>query len=117
MDELEQAELEVEALLLTVVEVVKGAEDDLQIARELLFGEEKCGAGGAGAFIAGDLQKLSMFATQAGHERVAQVANELTSKGTRAMTSIEKQVGLAHELGGVTGGNGLEQALKDCVGN
>ena len=38
VDQLQQAEFEVEALLLAVVEVVEGAEHDLQEARELFFG-------------------------------------------------------------------------------
>ena len=40
VDELKQAELEVEALLLAVAELVEGAEHDLQEAGEFFFGEE-----------------------------------------------------------------------------
>ena len=39
MNELEQAELKMEALLLAVVEIVEGAENDLEVAGELFFGE------------------------------------------------------------------------------
>ena len=48
LDELEQAEFEVEALLLAEVELVEGAEGDLEIAGEVFFGEEqrRCGRRG-----------------------------------------------------------------------
>ena len=50
-----------EALLLAVVEIVEGAEDDLEVAGKLFFGEEKRGAGGAGALVAGDLRAARFF--------------------------------------------------------
>ena len=59
VDELEQAELEVEALLLPVAQLVEGAQHDLQEAGQLLFAEEGGGAGGAALLVGGDLQQLA----------------------------------------------------------
>ena len=58
VDELEQAELEVEALLLAVAQFVEGAQHDLQEAGELFLGEEGGGAGGAALLVGGDLEQL-----------------------------------------------------------
>ena len=58
MDELEEAELEVEALLLAVAEFVEGAEHGLEEASELFLAEEGGGAGGAALFFGGDLEEL-----------------------------------------------------------
>ena len=58
VDELQQAELEVEALFLPVAELVEGAEHDLEEAGELFFGEEGGGAGGAALLVGGDLQEF-----------------------------------------------------------
>ncbi len=40
MNQLEQAQLQVKALLLAVVQVVEGAQNDLQVAGQLFLGEE-----------------------------------------------------------------------------
>src|ERR1039458_819884 len=56
MNQLEQAQFEVEALLLAVVQVVESAQNDMQIACQLFLGEQLRGACGAGALISGDLQ-------------------------------------------------------------
>ena len=56
MDQLEQAQFQMEALLLPVVQIVEGAQDDLQVSGQLLLGEEQSGANGAGALIARDLE-------------------------------------------------------------
>ena len=77
MNQLEQAQLQMKALLLAVVQVVEGAQHNLQIARQLLLGKQEGGAGGAGALVAGDLQQLSLFAAKLGHQRIAQVADHL----------------------------------------
>ena len=58
MDELEQAELEVEALFLAIAQFVEGAQHDLEEAGELLFAEEGGGAGGAALLVGRDLQEL-----------------------------------------------------------
>ena len=50
VDELEDAEFEVEAGLLAESEVVEGAEEDGEEAREFFFSEERGGACGARAF-------------------------------------------------------------------
>jgi hypothetical protein len=117
VDQLEQAEFEVEALFLAVIEVVEGAEDDLQVAGDLFFGEEEGGARGAGAFVAGDLEQLGFCAADFGHEGVAQVANHLAGEGTGAVACVEKQVQLLHQLGALAGGDGFKQALKDGIGD
>jgi hypothetical protein len=39
MDQLEQSQFQVEALLLAIVKIVKGAQHDLQVAGQLFFGE------------------------------------------------------------------------------
>jgi len=81
VNELKQTQLEMEALLLAVVEIVKGTQHDLQVAGDLFFGEEKGGASGAGAFVAGDLEELGLFAAEFGHERIAEIANQLAGEG------------------------------------
>ncbi len=58
MNELEQAELEVEALFLAVTELVEGAEHGLEKAGELFFAEEGGSAGGAALFFGRDLEEL-----------------------------------------------------------
>ncbi len=80
VDELEQSEFEVEALLLAVVEIVEGAEDDLQIAGDFFFREKQGSAGGAGTLVAGDLEKLGLCAAELGHEGVAQIADHLAGE-------------------------------------
>jgi hypothetical protein len=42
VDQLQEAELEVEALFLSESQVVEGAEHDREEAREVFFGEEGC---------------------------------------------------------------------------
>ena len=98
MNQLEEAEFQVKALLLPVVQIVEGAQDDLQVARQLFFSEKKRGADGAGALVAGDLQQLGLFAAQLGHEGVAKKADHLARQRRRAMTGVEKQVQLGHQL-------------------
>lgn len=117
MDELEQAKLEMESLLLAVVEVVEGAENYLEVAGELLLGEQKGCARGAGAFIAGYLKELSVFTAKTGHEGVAQVADELAGERAGAVAGVEQDVELAHQLGGTAGRDRLEDSLEDGVGN
>ena len=52
MGHFQQAEFEVEALLLLVAEFAVGAQHDLQMAGEILFAEEGGDAGGACALVA-----------------------------------------------------------------
>ena len=59
VDELEEAELEVEALLLAIAQLVEGAQHDLQEAGEFLLAEEGGGAGGSALLVGGDLQELA----------------------------------------------------------
>jgi hypothetical protein len=51
MHQLQQAELEVEALLLAIAQLVEGAQHHLQEAGQLLFAEERGGAGGAALLV------------------------------------------------------------------
>jgi hypothetical protein len=66
-----------EALLLAVVEIVEGAKNDLKVASELFFSEEKRGAGRSGALIAGDLEQFRLLAAKTGHKGIAEIADEL----------------------------------------
>ena len=77
MNQLEQAKFEVESLLLPVIQIVKCAQNNLQIARQFFLGEEQRSARRAGTFVGGDLQQLSLLAAQLGHQSVAQVADHL----------------------------------------
>ena len=70
-----------ETLFLSVIELVEGAKGDLEVASQLLFGEELGGAGGAGSLVLCDLEELGVFAAELSHEAVAHVADELASKG------------------------------------
>jgi hypothetical protein len=58
VDQLEEPEFEVEALLLPVAQFIEGAEHDGEEAREVFFGEESSGTGGAVALFGGDLEKV-----------------------------------------------------------
>jgi hypothetical protein len=117
MNELEEPKLEVKALFLAVVEVVKGSQDDLEVAGELFFSEQQGSTGGAGALVTGDLEELSLFAAEAGHEGVAQVADELTGEGTGAVAGVEEHVELGHQFGGTAGRDRFKDALEDGVGD
>ena len=90
VDEFHQAEFEMEALLLPVIQIVEGAQHDLKIARDFFLAEEQGGARGTGALVGGDLQQLSLFAAELGHQGVAQVANHLPGKGLRAVSGVEQ---------------------------
>ena len=68
VDELEQAEFEVEALFLAVAQLVEGAEHGLEEAGELFLAEEGGGAGGAALLVGGDLQELGGVAVAVGGE-------------------------------------------------
>ena len=57
MDELEEAELEVETLFLAISEFVEGAEHDGEEAGEVFFGEEGGGARRAVALLGGNLRR------------------------------------------------------------
>ncbi len=67
MNQLEKAKLQMEALFLAIIQVVEGAQNDLQVAGQLFLGKELRGARGAGALVSGDLQQLRLLATQLGH--------------------------------------------------
>ena len=59
VDEFEQAEFEVEALLLAEAEVVEGAEHDGEEAGELFFGEERRRSGRRGLRSSGEIWRRS----------------------------------------------------------
>jgi hypothetical protein len=67
VNQLEQAQFKVEALLLPVIQIVKGTQHDLQIARDLFLAEQQRRARGASPLVAGDLQQFGLFAAQLGH--------------------------------------------------
>ena len=117
MDQLEQAQFEMEALLLAVIQIVEGAQHDLQIARQLFFGKQQRRARGAGALVGGDLQQLSLLAAQLGHERIAQVAHHLPRQRRRAVAGVQQHVQLLHQLGALALGHGFQQPLEDGVGH
>ena len=127
MDELEQAELEVEALFLSIPKFVEGAEHDLEEAAEFLFTEEGGGSSGATLLVGRDLQELVAdafggFAVDAeagdlGDEGVAQVADTLAGELGGGVASVEELVGGEHHFGGVVGVDGIENTLEDGVGD
>ncbi len=126
VDELEDAELEVEAGLLAVAEVVEGAEEDGEEARELFFGEERGRACGAGAFFGGDLQEVGGEAVRGlvGREvgdfcdgAVAEVADELAGERLGAVAGVEEAAEDGKDVGGVVGVDGGEDLLEDDVGD
>ena len=51
MNQLEQAEFQVKALFLAVVQIIEGAQGYLQIAGQLFLGKQQRGSLGAGAFV------------------------------------------------------------------
>ena len=63
------------------------------------------------------MQQFRLLPAQLGHQRIAQVANQLPSQRRRTVSGIHKQVQLLHQLGALPGGNSLKQAFKDGVGH
>ena len=92
MNQLQQAQLEMEPLLLAVVQIVKGPQNNLQIPRQLFFAEQQSRACGAGTLIPGYLQQFSLLAAQLGHKSVAQIPDHLPGKGRRAVSRIDQQI-------------------------
>ena len=117
VNQLHEAQLEVEALFLPVVQIVEGAQHDLQVARDLFFREEKGSACGAGALVGGDLEEFGLLAAELGHERVTEVAHDLAREGLRAMSSTEEFIELTHYCCTVASGNSFENVLEDGVRN
>ena len=126
VDELQQAEFEVEALLLAVAQLVEGAQHDLQEARQLLFAEERGGAGGAALLVGGDLQQLVADAVggafgrepgDLGDQRVAQIADALAGELRGRVAGVEQLVGHRHHFGGAVAVDGLHHPLEDGVGD
>ena len=60
VNQLHQSQLQMQARLLAVVQLIEGAQHYLQETGEILFAEEGGGAHRAGAFIARDLQQLRL---------------------------------------------------------
>ena len=77
MNQLQHPQFQVKSLLLAIVQVVEGAQDNLQVAGNLFFREEQRRACCAGALVAGNLQQLGFRAAQLGHQRIAQVAGHM----------------------------------------
>ena len=77
MDQLEQSQLQVETLFLAVIQIVEGAQHNLQVARKFLFAEKQRGTRRARPLVRGDLEQLRLLAAQFSHERIAQVAHHL----------------------------------------
>jgi hypothetical protein len=117
VDQLEQAQFQMKALLLAIVQIVEGAQYNLKVAGQFFFSEEKRGACGAGAFIAADLQQLRLCAAQFGHQCVAQVADHLAGQGRGAVAGVDQQIQLLHQFGALPGGDGFQQPLEDRVGH
>ncbi len=125
VDELQQAEFEVEALFLSVAELVKGAKHDLKEAGELFFGKEGGGAGGAALFFGGDLEELGADAVVGvwreagnfGDDAAAEVAHGLAGELGGGVAGVEEVVGDGDDFGGAVGVDGLEDAFEDGVGD
>src|ERR1035437_5107862 len=83
MTQLEEPKFEVKTLLLPMVQVVEGAQDNLQIAGQLFFAEQERRTHGAGTFVAGDLQQLSLFAAQLGQGVCDEGRNLVGGQATR----------------------------------
>ncbi len=125
MDELEQAELEVEALFLSVAELVKGAKHDLEEAGELFLGKEGCGACGAALFFGGDLQQFGADASfgvrreagDLGDNAAAEVTHGLAGELGGGVAGVEEVVGDGDDFGGAVGVDSLQDAFKDGIGD
>ena len=124
VDELEDAELEMEAGLLAEAEVVEGAKEDGEEAREFFFGEERGGACGAGAFFGRDLEEVGGEAVRGcvgrevrdfGDGAVAEVADELAGERLRAVAGVEEAAEDGEDVGGVVGVDRGEDLLEDDV--
>ena len=92
VDQLEQAQFKMEALLLAVIQIVEGAQHDLQVARQIFFGEQQRSACRACPLVGGDLQQLGLLAVELGHQRVAQVAHHLARQRRGAMSGVQQHV-------------------------
>ena len=94
----QQAEFEVEALLLLVSQFAVSAQHDLQVAREIFFAEQFGDAGNAFAFFAGNLQQGRILAGDLGDGRIAQEANHLAGEVRRAVSFADEMVDLAQDF-------------------
>jgi hypothetical protein len=109
VDELKEAELEVEALLLSISQFVEGAQHDLQETAELFLVEEGCGACGASLLVGRDLEEFVAYAfggltigreaRDLGDEGVAQVADALAGELRGGVSGVEELVGGGHDIG------------------
>ena len=124
MDELEEAELEMEALLLAVAELVEGAEHDGEEAGELIFREEGGRTGGAVALFGGDLQQVGGgaggFVVGAevgdfGDDAVAEVTDELAGELRCAVAGVEQAVDGGDDVCAGVVVDGFEHLLVDDV--
>src|SRR5208337_5000925 len=90
VNQLQQAKLEVEALLLFVSQVGMGAQHDLQEACEIFFAETLGDARDSRSLVGRNLQDGRITACNLGHHGVAQEADHLAGKVLRAL-SLNKQ--------------------------
>ena len=80
MGHFQQAEFQMEALLLPVAEFAVGAQHDLQMAGQVFFAEQVGDAADAGPLVAGNLQQVRIFAGDFRDQGVAQEADQLAAK-------------------------------------
>jgi hypothetical protein len=99
VDQLQEPELQVEALLLSVPKLVEGAEHDGEKARKIFFGEEGGGACSAVSLVRGDLEEVGgdaggfCFGREAcdlGDDGVAEVADELARELRSCVAGVEE---------------------------
>ena len=117
MDQFQQAQFQVEALLLPVIQIVKSAQYDLQIARQFFFAEQQGGTRGPRALVTRNLQQLGLLAVELRHQRIAKIAHHLARQRRRTMPRVQKLVELLHQRSAFTCGNSFKQALKYRIGN
>ena len=126
MDQFQEAEFEVETLLLTEAEVVEGAEHDGEEAGELFLGEKDGGAGGAAALFGGDLEEVGGDpggvggggkSSDFGDCAVAEVADKLAGELGGSVAGVEEAIDDGEDVGGVVLGYGFEDLLVNDVGD
>src|SRR2546423_4343386 len=102
-----------ETLLLLVSQFAVGAKHDLEMAGEILFGEEIGDTGDAFALLAGNLKQRRILSGDFRDGRVAQEADHLTGKVRGTVALADEVIDLPKNLFALPFGDGLHHLFEN----
>ena len=117
MSHFQQAQFQMEALLLLVPQLAVRAQHDLQMARQIFFAEQFGNARDAFALFAGNLQQARILARDLGDGRVAQKANHLPGEVRGTVPLADEVVNLAKDFFALALGYRLHHLLENVRGS